>query len=207
MKKNLLILLSVLAVVIVVVFIFIQINYNKPRNQITGNSCIDTFLNQNLEADKDYVSGEVSVGFPNNANGVDVINILKQYNFKKPSSRDITFSRHTYYIEVISGNPNDFLDELTSSGLFYQAFVRADHSYGNPSNIIFAYDNLDATDEQISNFFNSNNQLKIKSVDTHSISISVKVPKNTEYEWICKLQKDSKIEYAALNSYGYALTE
>ena len=200
MKKNLLILIAILVVVILAIFLFTQINYNKPENKIVDNLCINSFLDKNLESGKDYVSGEVSVGFTNDVNGVDALNILKKYNLKEPSTNDIIFSRNTYYIEVTSGNSNDFLHELTSSGLFYSADTQLDQ-YGNPSNIILAYDNLDNTDEQISKFFDSKSQLSISSVDTHAISILVNVPKDSEFEWICKLQEDNKIEYAELNYY------
>jgi hypothetical protein len=200
MKKNLLILLAILVVVILAIFLFTQINYNKPENKIVDNLCINAFLDKNLEGGKDYVSGEISVGFTNDVNGVDALNILKKYNLKEPSTNDIIFSRNTYYIEVTSGNSNDFLHELTSSGLFYSADTQLDQ-YGNPSNIILAYDNLDNTDEQISKFFDSKSQLRISSVDTHAISILVNVPKDSEFEWICKLQEDNKIEYAELNYY------
>ena len=200
MKKNLLILIAILVVVILAIFLFTQINYNKPENKIVDNLCINAFLDKNLEGGKDYVSGEISVGFTNDVNGVDALNILKKYNLKEPSTNDIIFSRNTYYIEVTSGNSNDFLHELTSSGLFYSADTQLDQ-YGNPSNIILAYDNLDNTDEQISKFFDSKSQLSISSVDTHAISILVNVPKDSEFEWICKLQEDNKIEYAELNYY------
>lgn len=201
MKKNLLILLSILVIIIGTVFIFTQKDNYQSKNQVSENPCIKELLNQNLEAGKDYVSGDISVGFTDDVDGVEALNILKRYDLKEPSTNDITFSRHTYYIEVISGNPNDFLNELTSSDLFYSADTQLDQ-YGNPSNIIFAYDNLDIDDERISKFFNSNKQLSIKSVDTHSISVVINVPKDTEFEWICKLQEDNKIEYTELNYYG-----
>lgn len=203
-KKNLLIILSVMVIISVSIFTLIQIN-NKSKNQASNNSCVKKFLSQNLEAGKDYVPGEIVLGFTKDVEGIEALNILKQYDLKEPLANNIIFSRHVYYIEVLSGNSNDFLNELIDSGLFYLADTQL-NQYGNSSNIIFAYDNLGITKEMIDKFFNANKQLSIKSIDTNSISLVVKVPKNTEYEWICKLQEDNRIEYAELNYYGTCFT-
>lgn len=146
-------------------------------------------------AEDKFASGEIVVGFKESVSGQQALEILKNYNLP---IKDIVFSRYTYFFRMPENNTQNYMRYLLNSKLFDVAETQLD-STDSPFDIVFAYAKLETLPEDVNRFIQGLEALSIQSMETHAISLSVKVNAGQEKSWIATLKKDPAIEYAELN--------
>lgn len=155
-----------------------------------------SFLSCYANDSKDkFVSGEIIIGFKESVSGPLALKILKKYGLP---IKDIIFSRYTYFFKMPKNETQNYIRHLSNSKLFFVAETQLNAS-DNPFDIIFAYCRLDTSPEDVDRLVQGFDTLSIQSIETHAISLSVKVNVGQESEWLTNLRKDPNIEYVELN--------
>ena len=163
-------------------------------------ACIDEWGEQNLEPGRDFAAGQVLVVFNENVSEDESKNLI--------ASQGLTFISSTpkmlnYWVKVLDGHPTDYIDSIESSDIVLWAKYRG-NSQGNPeTEYLLVQFNLKATQQTAQDLINSFDNLEIDfetSVTSKSRGLVLVFP-GSEYEWICKLKENERIESVELNGF------
>lgn len=167
--------------------------FNKTANNVSIEGCVRSLNEEIQKESKEFKPGEISVMFKDGIEGTEAYSVLRSYSLKMDKP---ILSPYTYFVEVVSGDVDSQVTVLQSSGLFSEVQRRLEGMTGEPSNVIYAKNNLNATKDQINTFIATKSNLKIQSVETTAVMGVVSVQTGTEVETACKLEAESVVELA-----------
>lgn len=130
---------------------------------------------------------DITIYFKDSVSLEEAINIIESYDFKVASYP----LRYIYGIELISGDPDEYVEIIKSSKLSGLIFHVPDESKSR--GIIYVYVSVGIEEGAINDFINSYDNLRIDSVKDHGMSLTIKVSKDKQKE-LDKLKKDDKVE-------------
>jgi hypothetical protein len=148
---------------------------------------------------QDYVSGEIIIGFNDSVDGPEAIKTLKEL---KLEIKERPFAQYRYVVYFRTQNNENYhlKNNLEKSQLFTLVDIPLDDKgIDISSNAIFAYAKLTTTENDVKQLIASLKNIEIKSVETTSISVLVKVPVGHENNQIKKASKHKSIKNAELN--------
>ncbi len=148
---------------------------------------------------QEFVSGEIIIGFIDSVDGSKAIKILKELKLEL-KNRPFAQYRYVYYFKTKKDENNRLKNSLEKSQLFTLVDIPLDDKgIDISSNSIFAYTKLTTKKSDVKKLIESLKNIEIKSIETNSISILVKVSIGEENKQIKKASKHKSVRYAELN--------
>jgi len=148
---------------------------------------------------QDYASGEIIISFNDSIDGPGAIKVLKEL---KLELKERPFAQYRYIVYFGTKNNENYhlKNNLEKSQLFTLIDIPLDDKGINLSTkTIFAYTKLTTTESDVKQLIKYLENIEIKSVETTSISVLVKVLDGHENNQIKKASKHKSIKNAELN--------
>ena len=148
---------------------------------------------------QDYASGEIIISFNDSIDGIGAIKVLKEL---KLELKERPFAQYRYIVYFGTENNENYhlKNNLEKSQLFTLVDIPLDDKGIDLStNAIFAYTKLTTTENDVKQLITYLENIEIKSVETTSISVLVKVLDGHENNQIKKARKHKSIKNAELN--------
>jgi len=168
-------------------------------------ACISDLQAQNLKAGQDFVAGDVLVGFGDNVTEEQAIAMFDSVGLKFESQFPKMFSIFANYRPEIPGQEGHNIRQEIADEI-----VKKDREIHGAEFIVLWADsrvnkiliqfNMRATEDSAKEFLASFEDIEIESINYGSKVGTVKVPRGSEFEWICVLQENPLIEIAEVNT-------
>ena len=167
------------------------------KNKITVLFIVlSVFLVTSLVNAQDYVPGDVIVGFYDNVTEDEASTLIESYGLSWESHFPNIFS---FWVKVLTGSPEDYIDDLESSDIVLWADYRGNPQGEPGAKYILVQFNIKATNQTAHELIDSFSNLEVSSSNYVPKWGVVKVPEGEEQKWIETFEKEKIVIYAELN--------